>query len=319
MTKSQDSLASLSRSPRLFLYCLWLLASAVLFWHPLREVIAYSFHNDNASYVLLIPFITAGVIWFERDAIFREVSPDFFAAGCCAAGAALFVAIPLLNIGSLSLLGSLICYVLSMILLAVAGFAAFFGRTALRNALFSLLFLLLAVPLPAPLLLQVVHFLQKGSAEIAAGLFRLSGVPYAREGMIFDFGSLSIVVAEECSGIRSSIAILIFALLAAHFYLRSFWKQATFVATAIFVMILKNGIRIATLTLLALFVNPSFLFGRLHHHGGIVFFLIGLLVMFPILALLRRTSASQTRPKARPDCEPDALQLSAAKGELQGS
>jgi exosortase len=319
MTKSQDRPASPTRSPRWFLYSLWLLASGILFWRPLREVIAYSFHNDSASYILLIPLISASVIWFERDAIFREMSSDFITAGGCAAGAALFVAIPILNIGSLSQPGPLTCYVLSMILLSVAGFAVFFGRTAIRNARFSLLFLLLAVPLPAPLLLQVVHFLQKGSAEIAAGLFHLSGVPYAREGMIFDFGNLSIVVAEECSGIRSSIAILILALLAAHFYLRSFWKQASFVAAAIFVMILKNGIRIATLTLLALFVNPSFLFGRLHHHGGIVFFLIGLIVMFPILALLRRTNTSKTRPNARPGHEPNARQLSSVRRDFQGS
>jgi exosortase len=321
MTKSKD-LASSSTRSRWRLYSLWLLALGVLYWHPLREVITYSFHNDSSSYILLIPFISACVIWFERDAIFRDVSTDvstdLFAAGCCATGAALFVAIPLLNIGSLSQLGSLTFYVLSMLLLAVAGFAVFFGRTAVRNARFSLLFLFLAVPLPAPLLLQVVHFLQKGSAEIAAGLFRLSGVPYAREGMIFDFGSLSIVVAEECSGIRSSIAILILALLAAHFCLRSFWKQTAFVVSAIFVMILKNGIRIATLTLLALFVNPSFLFGRLHHQGGVVFFLIGLLVMFPILALLRRIGASQIRSHAIADGGPNARQLSSATREFQG-
>jgi exosortase len=319
MTKSQDLLASHTLRSRWFLYSLWLLASGVLFWHPLRDVTAYALHNDSASYMLLIPFISAGVIRFEREAVFQGISYDFLSAGCCAVGAALFSAIPLLNIGRLSQLGSLTCYVLSMLLLSAAGFAFLFGRTALHNARFSLLFLLLAAPLPAPVLLQVVHFLQKGSAEIAAALFHLTGVPYAREGMIFDFGNLSIVVAEECSGIRSSIAILILALLAGHFYLRSFWKQAIFVASAIFVMILKNGIRIATLTLLALFVNPSFLFGRLHHQGGIVFFLLGLLAMFPVLTLLRRTGVSQTRPNARPNYAPNVRQLSPATREPQGS
>jgi hypothetical protein len=34
-------------------------------------------------------------------------------------------------------------------------------------------------------------------------------------------------------------------------------------------MVLKNGIRIATLTLLAMYVDPSFLAGRLHHEGGL--------------------------------------------------
>lgn len=319
MTKLQNPFIYPTCGTRWFLYCLWLVALSILFWRPLGEVVAYAIHNDGASYILLIPFISAGVLWFERQLVFRNLFYDFLGGGLYAAAAGVFAGIAFLNIGSLSQLGTLTCHLLSMILLSIAGFTSFFGSTAVRNARFSLLFLLLAVPLPAPLLLGIIHFLQKGSAEIAAGLFRLTGVSYAREGMIFDFGNLSIVVAEECSGIRSSIAILILTLLAAHFCLQSFWKQTTFVVSAIFVMILKNGIRIATLTLLALFVNPSFLFGRLHHQGGIVFFLIGLLVMFPILALLRRTGTSQTRPNARPKYQPNARQLSPVRREPQGS
>ena len=56
-------------------------------------------------------------------------------------------------------------------------------------------------------------------------------------------------------------------------------------------MILKNGIRIATLTLLAMYVDPGFLYGRLHHQGGVVFFLIGLLLLLPILLLLQKSEA----------------------------
>jgi len=41
--------------------------------------------------------------------------------------------------------------------------------------------------------------------------------------------------------------------------------------------------RIVTLTLLAMYVDPSFLFGTLHRDGGIVFFLLGLLLLLPVL------------------------------------
>jgi hypothetical protein len=36
-------------------------------------------------------------------------------------------------------------------------------------------------------------------------------------------------------------------------------------------------------------VDPSFLYGRLHREGGVVFFLIGLLLLAPLLWLLQRT------------------------------
>ena len=38
----------------------------------------------------------------------------------------------------------------------------------------------------------------------------------------------------------------------------------------------KNGVRVATLTLLANFFDPGFLYGRLHEAGEVVFFLIRL-------------------------------------------
>jgi exosortase/archaeosortase family protein len=53
-------------------------------------------------------------------------------------------------------------------------------------------------------------------------------------------------------------------------------------------MIIKNGIRIVTLTLLANYVDPGFLHGNLHREGGVVFFMIGLLLLVPVLWLLQR-------------------------------
>jgi len=53
--------------------------------------------------------------------------------------------------------------------------------------------------------------------------------------------------------------------------------------------VVKNGIRIATLTILAQYVDRGFLFGRLHHEGGVFFFLVGLLLLVPVFWILRRT------------------------------
>ena len=60
-----------------------------------------------------------------------------------------------------------------------------------------------------------------------------------------------------------------------------FWNQLLSVACRLLMMVLKNGIRIATLTLLAMYVDPSFLTGRLHREGGVVFFRMSLLLLLP--------------------------------------
>lgn len=285
-----------TNSTRWLLYGLWIVASVLLFLRPLGAVIHFAANNDDASHILLIPLITAGVICLERQTIFRRISYDL-------AGAAFLVLLAgfvgtadlLLRHTPWSLSQSLSAHMLALVLFWIAGFVLVFGRTAARAARFSLLLLLLAVPLPDFLLAHVVYFLQRGSAELVAALFDLTRTPFLRQGFIFELGRFTIEIAEECSGIRSSMAVLILALLAAHFYLRSFWKQVVFVLCSLLIMIVKNGVRIATLTMLSLYVNPAFLYGRLHHDGGVVFFMLGLLLLAPLLWFLVRSETSENK------------------------
>lgn len=177
---------------------------------------------------------------------------------------------------------------LSLIAIWIAGFVLFFGIRNAQVAAFPLALLLFLVPLPDFVLNKVIYWLQSGSAAIAEVIFDLSGAPVLRDGFVFRLPKYSIEVAKECSGIRSSMALLILSLLLAHFAFRPFWKKLAFVSAGLVMMLVKNGIRIATLTLLANYVNPAFLFGSLHHQGGIVFFLIGLALLAPVFWLLRR-------------------------------
>jgi hypothetical protein len=55
----------------------------------------------------------------------------------------------------------------------------------------------------------------------------------------------------------------------------------------------------ATLTLLSIHVDPSFLSGQLHHDGGIIFFALGLAMMVPVLAFLQLPRSGRlARPPA---------------------
>jgi exosortase len=278
-----------SFSQRVLFFVGWIIATCLLCLHPLAAFVTYSLSNDNASHLVLIPVITAWLLYLERERIFKLLASDgrsaclFLATGAALALLALFAG------PHWSALNQLSVYVLGLILLWVAGFAFVFGRPALQSARFPLVFLLLTIPIPDFLLDQAIYFLQKGSAEIAAILFDWSGVPVLREGFVFHLAHVNIEVARECSGIRSSLALLILAILVAHFYLDTFWKQAILVIAGLFVMILKNGVRIVTLTLLASYVDPGFLYGRLHREGGVVFFLLGLLLLAPLLWFLQRT------------------------------
>lgn len=294
--QSENSPPLGSLSQRVLFYVGWIIVTGLIFLHPVTAFVTYSLANDNASHLVLIPLITAWLLYLERDRIFKLLASDrrsawlFFATGSALALLAFFAG------RHWSALNLLSVYVLGLILLWIAGFALFFGRPALQGARFPLSFLLLTIPIPDVLLDKSIYLLQKGSAEIAAVLFDWSGVPVLRDGFVFHLAHVNIEVARECSGIRSSLALLILAILVAHFYLDTFWKQAVLVMAGLFVMILKNGVRIVTLTLLASYVDPAFLYGRLHREGGVVFFLLGLLMLAPLLWFLQRSEAKEIAP-----------------------
>ena len=124
-------------------------------------------------------------------------------------------------------------YVLSLVLLWVAGFAFLFGRTVSKAAYFPLLFLFLMVPLPSSILDRITCYLQVGSAWITGGVFDLLRVPALRDGLVFHLARVSIEVAKECSGIRSSMVLLILALVIVHFCLKRFWTKVLFVVMRI--------------------------------------------------------------------------------------
>ncbi len=272
----------------------WIVLSLLLFKNPVVALIRLSLSQDDASYLVLIPFISATVLYLERPKIFQHLAGDKILAAIFlffAGGAALAAHLA----GNHSSLGvQLSAWILSLVLVWVAGFALFFGKTALKAARFPLLFLLLMIPPPNFLLDRIIYLLQEGSAWITGALFDLFRVPALREGLVFHLARVDIEVAKECSGIRSSMALLILALLISHFRLKSFWNKTLFVACGLFMMILKNGIRIATLTLLAMYVDPNFLFGRLHRQGGVVFFVLALLLLLPLLFVLQRWESKRT-------------------------
>ncbi len=144
------------------------------------------------------------------------------------------------------------------------------------------------IPPPGFLLIRIVQWLQEGSTEVSFLIFRALGIPVFRHGFVLAVPGVAIEVAQECSSIRSSIALFITCLLAGHLFLQKPWKTAVLVVLSLPLSVIKNGIRISTLTLLSLYVNPGFLHGRLHRDGGFVFFLIALALLYPVFRILEK-------------------------------
>ena len=284
--------AVLLRLPnRWLIFGVWVLLSLLLFRRPVYGLFQLANQDETASHILLIPVITAWVLYTERKPLQTQGSFSIWPALVFLAPS-LLIAIFSLNCEACVPKTRLSGYTLSLILLVIAGYVFALGSATAKSSWFALTFLFLAIPIPDLFLGKIIYWLQAGSAAIAELLFNLSGAPVLRQGFVFRLPQMSIEVAQECSGIRSSLALLILALLVAHFSFRPFWKKLAFVTAGLCMMLVKNGIRIATLTLLANYVNPAFLTGSLHRQGGIVFFLIGLALLLPVYWTLRKGEAA---------------------------
>lgn len=279
---------------RWVLFAIWVFLSSAGFWKSAFGLFQLSLQDETYSYIPIIPLIVCWLFYSERKQN-ADLAPFQFKFATLILVPAALATIFAVGCGTCSQANRLSLYILALVLVWVSGFVLFMGTEKARKSLFSLCFLLLAVPIPDFALARIVYVLQAGSADITEVIFNVSGAPALREGFIFRLPKVSIDIAPECSGIRSSMALIILALLLAHFAFRPLWKKIVFVFAGLGMMLIKNGIRIATLTLLANYVNPDFLYGNLHRKGGIVFFLIGLLLLIPVFWLLQK-GESPSRP-----------------------
>jgi exosortase C (VPDSG-CTERM-specific) len=164
------------------------------------------------------------------------------------------------------------------------------GRDRLRLLRFPLGLLAFMIPLPAAVLTGLETLSQYGSAAVANGLFTLSGIPVLQDGLIFRLpGQISFQVAPECSGLHSTVVLLITSLVAGHLMLRSWWKRALLVLVVVPLALLRNGFRIYVIGRLCIHYGPGMFQHWIHRRGGPVFFVLSLVPFFGLLIWLIKT------------------------------
>ena len=257
---------------------------ALLFAFPLIDLALLTLDRDpHYSHIGLIPLIFLYLIWVERKTAFAVDRERTWAAAFPAVAAVVLAVMGRATVGQLNGYDHLSFMIGAFVVAYWAAFVLALGLDGARRSRFALLFLLFMIPFPTPVLDWIVRALLWGSAWVTDWMFKLTGTPIFRDGYSFSMPGLTIMIADECSGIRSTLALVIVGLLAGHFLLRRWWSQTLFILALLPLSVFKNGLRIVTLSLLSIHVDPGFITGRLHHEGGIVFYLVTLGVMALLL------------------------------------
>jgi len=262
------------------------LVLTLLFMRPLAEYARFAWHTELYSHVFLVPAVTLYLIrqgWHRcpgrvRGSPVLAIVPAMLGVVALRAGAWL---------GARDLLPEpcdrLLWPVLAWLCFLWAGVLGLLGSGFVRTYLFPLLFMVFALPMPSAMRDGLEIFLQHASAEAAAVMFVLTGTTLFRDGLIFQLPGLTIMVAQECSGVRSTYVLFIVSWVAGYWFLRSYGLRGVLVASVIPLAILRNAFRIVTISLLTLHVDPRVIDSPLHSQGGPIFFALSLI---PFLALV---------------------------------
>jgi exosortase len=263
-------------------------------WSALGDTLILSLHKTEYTYILLILPVSIALLFRERR------RPIALVAQNCRTGAALLgiaLVITLLAYGYSTQLSPDILLAVRMTGVVISWIGAYvlcFGSAAASSSTFPLLFLFGLVPPPEIVLNAMVLQLQQGSAWAAHLLFAIFGVPVIQDGTTVQIPGLTLAVAPECSSIRSSSMLLVVTMVVAQLLLQSPWRKALVVGLVIPLSIAKNGLRIFTIAMLGTRVDIGYLTGKMHHQGGILFFLIALACILALVWILCRVESSSS-------------------------
>jgi exosortase len=302
--RDQANPVSAADHPRKFysrgsaLFAVLVAVSLLIFWSPVKVILSYPIWSDNNyekyCYTVAVPWLSLMVVLVDRRIIFSRVRFGFRAGTLLLVMSVFLRLIAGLIQSRIGVDSSLLIEILGLVIFWIGAFIACYGTNASHAAAFPLVFLLLTAPAPDFLWNKLIVFVQYGSADVCSLIFSLSGVPVLRNGLIFSLPDVTIEVEKVCSGIHSTMGILLVSLIAAHLFLAYRWEKLLLVLFSVPIVCFTNGLRIAVITLLAQYADRSFLYGRLHHQGGPLYFTLALLLLYLALRLLRKVGPQAT-------------------------
>lgn len=266
---------------------------------PLYRLVRFSLGSDLYSHIVLMPVVSGYLIYLRRGSI-----PATFRRDAVGASLALLFAGVLLGIYGLSrasgttlpIVDALALTTGAYLLSLLAAAAWILGRPVLRRVAFPLSLLAFMIPFPTAAEHAIEMVLQHGSAEVSYWLFNLAGTPVFRSDLVFQLPGIVLQVAPECSGIHSTLALLITSLVAGSLFLQSKVNRLILSCAVLPLALARNGFRIFTIGELCVHISPDMIHSYIHQQGGPIFFALSLVPFGFLLYFLRRAERRSLRP-----------------------
>ncbi len=217
------------------------------------------------SHGILIPFVTAFLIWQRRD-VLKKIKPETSPWGLM-----LFflgIAIHLLS----SLFRVYFSSGFSMIIVLFGLILHFYGSKVFKEVVFPISFLAFMVPLPMVVITNLSFRLKIFAAQIAVVALNDMRLFCVQHGSTIVMRHAYVVVDDVCSGLRSLITLMALGGLFAYWMKSSFLKKTILFLSTIPIAVIANVGRIIFLASISEIWGIKYAMGPLHETSGFIVF-----------------------------------------------
>jgi len=264
-----------------------LLLGAV-FFEGIDRMVNDWFGIEENSHCVLLPFISAYLIWQVRDQLKVDAGHGHWS------GVLLIVLGLVINlIGKYSSVFALQQYAL---LITFYGLVISYGGWRMfRKILVPLLLLVLMVPLPNFFLNNLSSQLQLISSRLGVAFIRMTGTSVFLEGNVIDLGTYKLQVVEACSGLRYLFPLITMSAVMAYMMRTTWWKRWLVVISSIPLTIIMNSLRIASVGIMVEHWGPTMAEGFLHEFQGWMVFMLSMGILFAEVIIIAKLEGKRWR------------------------
>ena len=236
-------------------------------------------HDSYYSHGILIPFVTAYLIWLKREELSKiPHEPSKWGIWLIVGGIAVHVLSSLLRVYFSS--------GFSMILVLWGIILHFYGEKFFSKITFPVFFLFFMVPLPMVVIANVSFQMKIFAAQIAAFILNQMGLLAIREGSVIRMQHAYVTVDDVCSGLRSLISLTALGSIFAYWMKADMLKKIVLFLSTIPIAIITNVCRIIFLSAVSEIWGPQNAVGFIHDFSGFMVFGIAFILLFAVGKLL---------------------------------
>ncbi len=234
------------------------LTLVIMYWEVGQVFVSRWLEESTYYHSMVVPAIAGWMLWrrWERltDAEQKVWLPGFVLLGC-----------GLLTYLAYARTGARIAAGVAFPVILAGIIGTIYGRRILRVVAVPISLLIFAVPFPEHVIGMVAMPMQRISAVMTGKVAPLLGLQVVQQGINLDLHGFRFVVAQECSGMRSLVALLLTGIVLVELSQLHKYRKVLSVAIIPPIVLLANVVRLTVVLLLAEYFGPQLALGAMVH------------------------------------------------------